>query len=192
MLGFAPPPSLRAKQKYGVADLDITRDKSSIKVVGDFDNFPIFLSYIHTAINKAGFSEIVLDFSKCDSAFQNAMLSVCAQIMAYRKAGIYFTLIPPNKIELLNLFKNTGWAHFIDPRMFDPPLHRRHSSRIPVTQYQSSKEQQEAVNKIVNVILGTIPEMQRSDFAAFEWSINEITDNVLVHSESPIGGLVRQ
>ncbi len=33
--------------------------------------------------------------------------------------------------------------------------------------------------------------MHRSDFAAFEWSVNEITDNVLTHSESSIGGLVQ-
>src|SRR3546814_3921186 len=39
--------------------------------------------------------------------------------------------------------------------------------------------------------LGAIPDLARSDFAALEWSINEITDNVIVHSESPIGGLVQ-
>lgn len=171
--------------------MSITRDNDKIKIDGDFNNFPILLSSIHHAINKAGYSEIELDFSTCHSAFQNAMLSICAQIMAYRKSDVYFTLIPPENTKLLNLFKNTGWAYFIDPRRFEPPIYRSYSSRVPVTQYQSSKEQQDAVNKIVNVILGAIPQMQRSDFAAFEWSINEITDNVLVHSESPIGGLIQ-
>ncbi len=33
--------------------------------------------------------------------------------------------------------------------------------------------------------------MQRSDFAAFEWAVNELTDNVLVYPQSPIGGLVQ-
>ena len=33
--------------------------------------------------------------------------------------------------------------------------------------------------------------MRRADFAAFEWSVNEITDNVLVHSDSSVGGLVQ-
>jgi len=40
-------------------------------------------------------------------------------------------------------------------------------------------------------MLGALPDLERSDFAAFEWAVNEITDNVLVHSESPIGGLVQ-
>jgi hypothetical protein len=118
------------------------------------------------------------------------MLSLCAQIMAYRNSGIDFTLIPPDKRQLRNLFQNTGWAHYLDPRQFEPSNFRGHS-RVPATQYRTPEEQQTAVNKIVNVILGAVPDLQRSDFAAFEWSVNEVTDNVLVHSESPVGGLVQ-
>jgi hypothetical protein len=33
--------------------------------------------------------------------------------------------------------------------------------------------------------------MERADFAAFEWSINEVTDNVLTHANSQIGGIVQ-
>jgi hypothetical protein len=43
----------------------------------------------------------------------------------------------------------------------------------------------------VNVILGALPDLKRSNLAAFEWSVNEITDNVLMHSDSSIGGLVQ-
>jgi anti-sigma regulatory factor (Ser/Thr protein kinase) len=91
---------------------------------------------------------------------------------------------------LSNLFKNTNWGHFLDPKRFDPSTFRGHS-RIPATQYLTPEEQQTAVNRIVNVMLGALPDLERSDFSAFEWAVNEITDNVLVHSESPIGGLVQ-
>jgi hypothetical protein len=43
----------------------------------------------------------------------------------------------------------------------------------------------------VNAILGAIPDLNRKELSALEWSINEITDNVLNHSQSPIGGLVQ-
>lgn len=154
------------------------------------DDFHRFLSQIHTAIEKKNYSDIILDLKQCTSAFQNSMLSLCAQILAYRKAGIDFSLIPPDDKKLLNLFQNTSWAHYLDPRQFDPSSFRGHS-RVPATQYQSPEDQQLAVNRIINVILGAIPDMQRSDFAAFEWSVNEITDNVLVHSDSKIGSLVQ-
>ena len=34
-------------------------------------------------------------------------------------------------------------------------------------------------------------EIERSVLAGLEWSVNEITDNVLNHAESPLGGLVQ-
>ena len=168
----------------------VDRNGNEIVVVGDLDDFHRFLSLIHVAIEKAGYLELVLNLESCTAAFQNSMLSVCAQVMAYRNAGIEFSLKPPTSARLRNLFRNTGWGYFLDPHKFDPSNFRGHS-RIPATQYATPGEQQNAVNKIVNVILGVIPDMQRSDFAAFEWSVNEITDNVLVHAQSPIGGLVQ-
>lgn len=163
---------------------------NEISVVGALDDFHRFLSLIHAAIEIAEYQEIILNLEHCTSAFQASMLAVCAQVMAYRHAGIDFILKPPTNTKLLNLFRNTGWGYFLDPHKFDPSNFRGHT-RIPATQYRTSDEQQSAVNKIVNVILGAIPDMQRSDFAAFEWSVNEITDNVLVHSQSPIGGFVQ-
>jgi hypothetical protein len=168
----------------------IIRNGNVVEVTGALNDFHRFLSQIYSAVEIKGYSDIVLDLQHCTSAFQNSMLSVCAQVIAYRNSGIDFSLRPPEKTQLFNLFKNTGWAHFLDPRQFDPSSFRGHS-RIPATRYQTPTEQQNAVNRIVNVILGAIPDMQRSDFAAFEWSVNEITDNVLVHSESKVGGLVQ-
>jgi len=80
------------------------------------------------------------------------MLSLCAQILAYRKAGIDFSLIPPDDKKLLNLFQNTSWAHYLDPRQFDPSSFRGHS-RVPATKYQSPEDQQLAVNRIINRVV---------------------------------------
>ncbi len=168
----------------------IYREDNKVVVSGHFGDFHGFLSKIHTAIERKGYQSILIDLSGCTSAFQNSMLSVCAQIMAYRTSGIEFVLKPPDDKKLHNLFKNTNWAYLIDPYRFDQSPVRGHR-RIPATQYTTTDQQQNAVNRIVHVILGAIPDMKRSDFAAFEWSINELTDNVLVHSNSPIGGLVQ-
>jgi len=76
---------------------NIDRIDNVIEVSGPLDDFHRFLSQIHTAIEKKGYQEVTLDLSQCTSAFQNSMLSLCAQILAYRKAGIDFSLIPPMK-----------------------------------------------------------------------------------------------
>lgn len=169
----------------------IYREANKVIVSGDLVDFHKFLSSIYIAVEKRSYQSIIIDISDCTSAFQNTMLSVCAQIMAYKKnMGVEFSLLPPNNEKLYRLFKNTNWAHLIDPYRFEKSSFSGHRT-IPATQYQTSDQQQSAVNRIVNVILGAIPAMQRSDFAAFEWSVNELTDNVLWHSNSPIGGLVQ-
>ena len=168
----------------------IERTENRIVVAGELIDFHRLLAQVHTIVDKLGYGEITLDLDRCTLAFQNAMLSVCAQVMAYRKAGISFDLIPPADKKLFNLFRNTNWGYFLDPRRFDASTFRGHT-QIPATQYTNPTEQQAAVNRIVNVMLGAIPDLERADFAAFEWSVNELTDNVLVHADSPIGGLIQ-
>lgn len=168
----------------------VERRDNRIIVTGELYDFHRLLAQIHHIVEKLGYAEVILDLGNCTKAYQNSMLSVCAQVMAYRQAGIAFNIIPPTDKLLLNLFVSNNWAHFLDPATFRPSVFKGHT-RIPATQYKTPTEQQAAVNKIVNVMLGAIPEMERTDFEAFEWAINELTDNVLVHSQSPVGGLVQ-
>jgi hypothetical protein len=168
----------------------IERVDNRIIVAGELIDFHRLLAMVHNIVEKLGYEEVILDLGRCTSAFQNAMLSVCAQVMAYRKAGVSFDLVPPTEKKLSNLFRNTNWGYFLDPRRFDVSTFRGHT-QIPATQYVSADEQRSAVNRIVNVMLGAIPDLERPDFAAFEWAVNELTDNVLVHADSPIGGLVQ-
>ena len=170
--------------------MNIDRTDNRIVVSGELYDFHRLLAQIHTIVEKLGDDHVILDLERCSTAFQNAMLSVCAQVMAYRKSGVSFDLIPPSDKELESLFRNTNWGHFLDPNRFGPSSFKGHT-RVPATQYESAEEQHAAVNRIVNVMLGAIPELRRSDFAAFEWAVNELTDNVLIHSNSSIGGLVQ-
>jgi len=168
----------------------IERQDNRIVVSGELYDFHRLLAQIHTIVEKLNYKDVVLDLENCSSAFQNSMLSVCAQVMAYRESGISFQLISPSDKILKKLFSNTNWGYFLDPNQFELSAFKGYT-RIPATQYRSPTEQQVAVNRIMDVMLGAIPELERSDFAAFEWSVNELTDNVLVHSESKVGGLVQ-
>jgi anti-sigma regulatory factor (Ser/Thr protein kinase) len=175
----------------GDVSLDhIERDGNIIYVEGGLRDFHYLLSQLHQCVEDKGYDSLTLDMGKCTSAFQSSMLSVCAQVMAYRDAGIDINLIPPTEQRLYNLFHNTNWGYFLDPHTFDPSEFRGYS-RIPATQYTTPDEQYNAVNKIVNVILGALPNLDRTNIESFEWAINEITDNVLVHAQSRVGGLVQ-
>ena len=171
---------------------DIARQNNVIRVSGALldQDLRYLLSQIFQVLEKSGYPDITLDFSSCERAFASNMLAICAQAIAYREANIDFELIAPGDTRLKGLFQNCNWAYLIDPKRYAPSTFKGYT-HVPATHYQSPSEQFRAVDRIVNAMLGAVTEMARSDFGAFEWSINEIMDNVLTHSESQTGGLVQ-
>lgn len=147
------------------------------------------LAAIHQLV-RLGYGDVDLDFRLCDAAFAAPMLALCAQVMKLRGEGITFRLQPPQLVSLARLFQNANWAHFLDPNRFDPSQFKGFRM-VPATQFTHAAEQRQAVTRIANGILGAIPDLDRRELSALEWAVNEITDNVLVHAQSPIGGLVQ-
>lgn len=171
---------------------NVNRDGNVITVSGvlHIANLHKPLAVLHQAVNEAGYQDLILDFSRCESAFGPPMLALCAQVMKLRTAGVESELKLPEKPTLSRLFINTNWAHLIDPINYGESVFKGYT-QVPATKFRTDSEQNAAVNRIVSAIMGAVPELGRGDFAAFEWSVNEITDNVLTHAESPIGGLVQ-
>ena len=57
--------------------------------------------------------------------------------------------------------------------------------------YRTHEEQNQVLNKIMELILSVTPDLDRRAFSSVEWALNEITDNVLNHSGSEVGGLLQ-
>jgi anti-sigma regulatory factor (Ser/Thr protein kinase) len=155
--------------------------------IGDFHQF---LATMHNLINGRCYQDLILDLSGCTSAFPGAMLGISAQTCKFRSDSIDFRLIPPNDQKLKRLFINANWAYLIDPENFEKSSFRG-LLQVPTTQFSNISEQAAAVNIIMEVIFGSLTGFTRGDLAAIEWSLNEITDNVINHSGSKIGGLVQ-
>jgi len=47
------------------------------------------------------------------------------------------------------------------------------------------------VNRVIESILRSTQDLKREELAAVEWAFNEITDNVLNHAQSNVGGLIQ-
>lgn len=170
----------------------IRTDENKISLNGSLgiSDFHPFLAAIHNLIAGRGYQDLVLDLSGCTAAFPGAMLGVCAQICRLRLDSIDFQLIPPVNEKLRRLFFNANWAHLIDPRNNEKSTFRG-LRQVPTTQYGTFSEQASAVDAIMQIILSSLTGFTRGDLAAIEWSLNEITDNVINHSGSRIGGLVQ-
>lgn len=172
--------------------MTVLRDGNRIKFQGQYRDADLHhpLACMHHAVHDYGYEDIILDFSECAETYPGPMLALCAELLRLRNNKIDAELVLPIKEDLARLFINANWANLIEPRRYEPSTFRGHT-QIPATRFSSPAEQNDAVNRIVNAILGGIPDIRRENFAALEWAVNELTDNVIVHSESSIGGLVQ-
>ncbi len=123
------------------------------------------------------------------------MLPVLPQIVHYREQqDISFRLLLPDQSATLfqsslrSLFVSTNWAHFISPDDF--PSVSVSGERVPVRRFVNESEMAGTINELLRFLLRS-REINRDTLQALEWSINEITDNVISHAESPVGGFVQ-
>ena len=170
----------------------IETHENRISVVGrlGLSDFHRLLAAFHSQTTKRGYQDLVLDFSLCTAAFAGPMVSICSAIGALRFEGIDTTVILPQKKSLERLFLNANWACLLDPAAFEESVHRS-QAHVPAILFTSPADQQAAVNRMLDTLLSSMQDISRPDLSALEWSLSEITDNVLTHSRSSSGGIVQ-
>src|SRR5215831_7719351 len=153
-------------------------------------DFRRVLAAMHNLTHGQGYQDLELDFSSCTAAYGGPILAIAAQTKRYQIGGLDVDLLLPKDERLNRLFLNANWANLIDPRRYDPGTYRGYE-QIPVMQFRTGQDQHESVTLVTEKILSALSSFDRNHLKAIEWSLNEITDNVINHAESPIGGLVQ-
>jgi anti-anti-sigma regulatory factor/anti-sigma regulatory factor (Ser/Thr protein kinase) len=159
-----------------------------VGTTGD-DILPVVAALYHL-IQKQGYRDIILDFSKVTFLDPRFMLPLVTMTRAYRMDKVDFELVMPADVKTTKLLQNTNWAHLMLPEKFESreALSRNH---LPAIQYLDASQHNAAVDRSVQVILQSVEGLDRSRLKALEWSLSEVTDNVLNHSSSPVGGIVQ-
>lgn len=170
----------------------INRTENKISIIGKLGmgEFHKLLGVIYETTQRRGYSEIIMDFSECEAAFNGPMLCLCSQFLTLTENGISIDLVLPKNDKLCKIFLNSNWPYLIQPNKYNKSAFRGFT-QVPATIFADQREQSNSVEKIINAILCSMSGLKRGDLAAIEWSINEITDNVLVHSNSNHGGFVQ-
>lgn len=134
-------------------------------------------------------SDLTLDFSDVTHAYPNSMVPLIAEVQGLIADGNKIRCILPRDEQVRRLFRNTNWAHFLSPDDHDPSetVFNRH---LAVQQFRDLNSQQAVVNNLIDVTMRTL-ELERPVLQGLEWSLNEITDNVLNHADSTVGGFVQ-
>jgi anti-sigma regulatory factor (Ser/Thr protein kinase)/anti-anti-sigma regulatory factor len=163
-----------------------------VQVVGSFalSDLRRLIAALHNQTTRLGHQSIVLDFSQSAAVYPSAMVALCAQVVELRRRGIDFELVLPTDYRLARLFANSNWSHLIDPNRQGRSAYRGYTN-MPLALFASPEDQSATVSRLIDALLCSIPSLDRSDFAAIEWCLSEITDNVLVHAQSQVGGFVQ-
>lgn len=172
--------------------MTVTSDLNQIKINGDCTTklMPRVVAAMHKTVAVKEFQDFTLDFSKCTAAYPGSMLAIIAQAQRYMKDGIDIDLVLPTDLKLNTLFLNTNWASMIDFRHY-PESRYRGRRQVPAMKFSDGSEQHNSVDKILGILLGALEGFDRSHLQGIEWSLNELTDNVINHSMSPVGGFVQ-
>lgn len=157
------------------------------RVSGDF--LPTSAA-LYNLVRKQGYKDIVLDFSASEFLSPSYMLPLITTARSYRRDGVDFDFILPSDRRSAAMMKDTNWIHIVSPESH-PPSDKINRSNLPARQFVDSKEHFLSIDDTMNFILDTTSEFQRDNFKALEWALNEVTDNVLNHAESPIGGIMQ-
>lgn len=162
-----------------------------IKVSGALSgtDFRKFLATIHSIVNKLSYKSIFVDFTELSSIFAPTALPIAVDLRRYVDEGIDVTVELPNELKLARLFQNTNWANIMSPSQFAESNYN--IDHLPALAFSSDDEHFRIVDELVEKFLGLMPGLNKGNFIALEWALNELTDNVLAHSQSRNGGFVQ-
>ena len=129
---------------------------------------------------------LTLDFTKVKKAYPNGMVPIIAVATDLRLRGHTLTIRLPFENGVRRLFLNSNWAHFLSPFEFrqSESIHDRH---MVTKQFSEFGQLPQIVNDFMDVVLRNMV-IPKDVLSGLEWSMNELCDNVINHSESKIGG----
>ena len=149
-----------------------------------------FAFVLYKTIEGSGYKDVTLDFTQCDFMVESCMLPIMPLLAQYReKQNVDFKFLSPEDDEIRRLFQNTNWAHFIEPQR-NKQAEEFEGGHVPAIRFSDTKTQYDAVSRIMNLMFGWA-NLERKQFDALLWALQEITDNVLQHAESNVGGFVQ-
>ena len=130
---------------------------------------------------------LTLDFSRVTKAFANGMLGIIAKVAQLRLQGNDIFIILPHQSDAKEFFLTTNWAHLLNPGF---PMDTKQNTRHFARQFTSFEMLPDLIFQFMNIVMRYIS-MPRDILSALEWSVNEVCDNVINHSNSTPGGFLQ-
>lgn len=162
----------------------VNRNGNIISIRG-LNNPQILQDYttaLKTAIFKCGYQDIIVEIFNSRGFFPNVVVPLCGINDYFQSQGVQFTVVENS----LNLSNHVLSSHdpSVEPSELNKPLSK-------IWRFHNNQD----INDVQNAI---ISELRKEEVFAdgvlegIEWSINEVMDNVLNHSEADCGYIMSQ
>lgn len=164
--------------------------ENRIYVFGELSlrTFPAVGSNIHQITRKSGYDDVLFDFSNVTSVYPSFCPPFASYIQYLRQEyKIDFDVIEPNMTSTRQRLRSFGIDYFINPKSGSRPS--KNASDPQIFSFRNSDQQHTAVDSVLNSMLRKV-QLERPQLKAVEWAISEITDNVINHSGSKVGGYI--
>ena len=163
---------------------------NTVSVFGELSlrSFPLVCSRIFQMTRQAGYRDVTLDFENVTNLYP----SVCPPFASYcqylrQEYKVDFDVKEPNSQYVRQKLRNFGIYHFVGVERGVRP--NKNSADPQVLAFRSADQQHIVVDSILNAMLRKV-KLERPQLKAVEWAISEITDNVINHSGSKVGGYI--
>ncbi len=175
-------------------------DNNSIKAKGSFlidsaeEGFKFLIGSIHSKLYEKSYDNILLDFTNFQGMSDRWYLNLACQIQNFKLSGKQINFLPPTEDNGKSdkFLRNSGLGYYIAPDKYskvqqpDPSYFR---GNFPVISFKDYKEQSKIVEDIVLFYAKHIT-FKENLMQCIEWVVNELTGNILEHSNSEIGGFI--
>lgn len=144
-----------------------------------YKDYVYFLGQLERA-RLRGEARIEVSFDRVSFFYPDGMAPFVAMVNHVVAQGLSVGVGEPATRELLDYWGSVGWLDHLQGT--NASLHRGRSY-LPLTAYRVADE----LNSFINDTLDLLAQSQafpQGVLTGFEWSINEIADNVLVHADS--------
>lgn len=143
----------------------------------DWLAFERLAKILHARFEQQGFTDTRLELDVA-RAFPNGVAPLVVLLERYRKMGREITVGLPSDARLQKLFVADNWAHALSPDEY--PASDASDIR-GLHHFSDDRELNDLVNRQIRAKLGEI-RFADGVAQAFEWTLNEIAGNALVHS----------
>ena len=144
-------------------------------------------AYRHFLItfNEWSKDDIVLDLREIRGIYPSGVATFGSLLYELKNSGRQIQVIYPTSPQLHSYLDKTGFISVVENgTSIAPP---KTSGRLPLTKYTNGDE----LNQVIDSALSTVAssgELPKGVLDTLEWTLNELADNVLVHSgANPIG-----